>query len=66
MDMYFVYLLQSLKDKKLYIGLTGDLKKRIDQHRDGLVESTRYRRPLRLIGYEAYLTKEEAAGREKF
>ena len=30
------------------------------------MESTRHRRPLRLLCYEAYNAKEEAARREKF
>lgn len=64
--MHFVYVLQSLKDKKLYIGMTKNLRWRIKKHRDGEVSVTRYRRPLRLIGYEAYLTKEEAGSREKY
>lgn len=64
--MHFVYILQSLKDKKLYIGMTGNLKKRIKQHKDGVVTATRYRRPLKLIGYEAYLTEQEAVVREKY
>ncbi len=64
--MHFVYVLQSLKDKKLYIGMTKNIDWRIKQHRDGFVESTTKRRPLRLIGYEAYLSKEEASDREKY
>lgn len=48
------------------MGITGDLELRLASHREGRVESTRGRRPLRLVGYEAYLTKSEAAKREKY
>ena len=65
-NMHFVYILQSVKDKKLYVGITKDLNLRLEKHRQGEVESTKNRRPLKLIGYEAYLTKEEAAKREKY
>jgi putative endonuclease len=63
--MYYVYILKSLKDKKLYIGSTNDLKIRIQDHNAGKVESTKYRRPLKLIYCEAYRTEAEAREREK-
>ena len=63
--MYYVYLLRSLKDGKYYIGYTSDLKLRYKQHLNGEVESTRHRRPLELIYYEAYSTDELAREREQ-
>ena len=63
--MYYVYLLKSLKDKKLYIGYSNDLKKRLEKHREGKVKSTKYRRPLVLVYYEAYKSEEDAKEREK-
>jgi len=62
--MYYVYVLQSDKDNKLYTGYTSDLKSRFDQHCAGLVKSTCNRRPLKLIYYEACLTSEDARHRE--
>jgi len=64
--MYFVYILQSLKDKKLYIGLTEDIEKRINEHNSGKNFSTKSRRPFKLIFYEALPTLEESVEREKF
>ncbi len=64
--MYYVYILKSLKDNKLYTGYTNDLKRRMDEHNYGKVESTKNRRPLKLICYEAYLDKETASKREEF
>ncbi len=64
--MYYVYVLKSNKDKKLYTGFTTDLKLRIRQNQNGQVESTKYLRPLKLIHYEAYILEEDARRREKF
>lgn len=44
--MYFVYVLHSEKDGKLYTGYTQDLELRFEQHAKGYVESTKHRRPL--------------------
>lgn len=64
--MYYVYILYSNKDGKLYVGLTNDLKRRINKHSNGLVRSTKNRRPLRLIYYEAYFYQSDAKRRELF
>jgi putative endonuclease len=51
--MYYVHVLRSERDKKLYIGFTKNLPKRLAEHNHGLVESTEKRRPFKLIYYEA-------------
>ena len=63
--MFYVYILKSTKDNKLYIGYTKDLKQRFLQHNKGLVESTKNRKPFKLIYYEAYLNQKDALEREK-
>lgn len=55
--MYYTYVLQNRKDLKFYSGFTKDLKLRFEQHEKGMVESTKNRRPLQLIYYEAVLIK---------
>lgn len=65
-DVYYVYILKSLKDKRIYTGYSSDLKKRFNQHKLGEVKSTQNRRPLKLIYYEAYLDKKDAQEREKY
>lgn len=65
-SMFYVYILLSLKDSRLYVGFAGDLRRRVEEHNRGKVFSTAHRRPLKLLGYEAYLTKAEAMRREKF
>lgn len=64
--MYFVYVLKSLKDNKLYIGYTDNIERRISQHMMGKVIATKHRLPLELIYYEAYVNKKDAKGREMF
>ncbi len=64
--MYFVYILQSLKDKKLYFGYTENLENRFSLHVNGKVTSTKNRRPLELIYYEAYKNQLDAKKREIF
>lgn len=64
--MFYVYLLKSKIDSKFYIGFTGNLKQRFKDHESGNVESTKNRRPLELVYYEAYNEKELALKREKF
>jgi putative endonuclease len=63
---YFVYILKSEKDNKRYIGSTNNLQRRIAEHNRGIVRSTKYRRPLKLIYEEKLETRQEAEKREKY
>ena len=63
---YFVYVLQSEKDNKFYTGYSKDVELRFEQHQKGKVESTRDRRPLKLICFEACLNQQDATQREKY
>lgn len=65
-EFYYTYVLKSLKDDKNYTGYTKDLNLRFEQHQKGRVTSTKYRRPLILIYYEACLNREDALHREKY
>jgi putative endonuclease len=64
--MYYVYILLSKKDNNFYIGFTSDLKRRISEHNQGKVISTKHRLPIKLSCYEAYASKEQAQRREEF
>ena len=64
--MFYIYILKSKLDHKFYTGFTADLKKRLIEHQRGNVDSTRKRRPLKLVYYEAYKEKSDAILREKF
>jgi putative endonuclease len=64
--MYYTYVLQSLKDGQFYAGFAEGLKLRFEHHSKGRIESTRQRRPLKLIYYEACLHIEDAMRRERY
>jgi len=64
--MYYVYVLQSLKDYFFYVGYTSDLKVRVKKHNKGLVPATKNRHPLKLVYYEACLNRSDAIKREKY
>ena len=64
--MYYTYVLYSLKDNKFYTGYTSDIEKRLLSHNNGEVVSTKNRRPLILIYFEACLDQEDALHREKY
>jgi len=63
--MFYVYVLKSSIDNKLYLGFTGDLKRRFFEHNNKRSESTRYRGPFNLVYYEAYASIKDARTREK-
>ena len=63
---YFVYILFSEKDKKLYVGCTSNLERRVERHNSGLVTSTKNRAPLILIHSEKFESKADAFQRERF
>ncbi len=64
--MYYIYVIQSNKDKKFYTGFTGDLQNRLQDHNAGRVPSTKGRSPFELIYYEACLNEQDALAREKY
>ena len=63
--MYYSYILK-LQNNKYYSGYTNNLKERFAQHQNGLVESTKNFRPLKLVFYAAFLTQKLALNFEKY
>lgn len=62
---HYVYILQSLKDGKYYIGETADVMQRLLFHNGGRQRSTKHRIPFKLILSEQYNNRSEALRREK-
>ncbi len=58
--MFYVYILESDKDNRHYIGQTSDLENRVKRHNAGRVTSTRSWRPWTLKYWKAYETRGEA------
>jgi putative endonuclease len=64
--MFYTYVLYSYKDSKFYTGYTKNLELRIHKHNNGDVPSTKDRRPLKIVYYEACLNQSDATHREKY
>ena len=64
--MHYTYVLLSKADGNFYVGYTNDLKRRFELHNKGRVHSTKDRRPLELLYYEACLDQRDATRREKY
>jgi putative endonuclease len=63
---FFIYVLESLKDGKKYIGYTNNFKERIKEHEKGLSFATKFRLPFRFIYFEGCLNQEDAKRRENY
>ena len=63
---YYTYILISKKTGDFYTGATADLRIRVTEHNNGLVPSTKHKRPLELIYFEACLNKDDAFRRERY
>ncbi len=64
--MYYVYILKSLKYDKIYIGRTKNLKRRIQEHKSGKVWTTKRMSDVKLVFYEAFLSKQDSIRRERY
>jgi len=64
--MYFTYALKSIGKNYIYVGITNNLTKRINQHNGGKEKTTRPYKPFILIYKEELETRREARNREKY
>lgn len=63
--MWFVYIIQC-KDRSLYTGITPNLKRRFQEHKEGRGgRYTRLSRVSKLVYFERHSKKKEALKREK-
>lgn len=64
MQENYTYIVRC-KDNSLYVGWTNNLEKRMKAHNDGKgAKYTKPRRPVELVYYEVFSTKQEAMSRE--
>ena len=66
MPFSYVYVLKSLARRFLYVGSTRDVPRRVQEHDDGLVQSTKAYRPLKLVAYIAVESEAKARELEKY
>ena len=65
-DMYFVYIIQSCKDKGFYTGISSDPERRLKEHNKSDTKTTRSKKPWKLVYSEKFDSRIEARVREKF
>ena len=66
MKQAWVYIMFSDRNGTIYIGVTNDLKRRVYEHREGLIEGFTKDHNVKKLGYyEAYESFEAAILREK-
>ncbi|MFZ1805804.1 MAG: GIY-YIG nuclease family protein [Cyclobacteriaceae bacterium] len=66
MASYYVYVIKSEKDGRLYKGLSEEPERRLLAHNSGKVKSTKGFRPWKIVYTEGYSSFEEARTRELF
>ena len=64
--MFYTYVLINKDSHKTYTGHTRDLEKRIKEHNDGLVKSSKKYRPYQVLLFEKFDTINEAKKREMY
>ena len=67
MNFHYVYRLVSLNNtERHYVGLTDDLKLRLERHNNGEVSHTAKRRPWRIDSAQAFTERDKAAKFEAY
>jgi predicted GIY-YIG superfamily endonuclease len=64
--MWFVYVLPSLNTRFIYIGSTNNLNRRLKQHNDREVQSTKANAPYKIITFIAVETEQQARKLEHY
>ena len=66
METYWVYVIESQKDKRLYVGMSKQVENRLKEHNAGHVTSTKGYRPWKLLYREEVGDRPLARQREKY
>ncbi len=62
----YLYIVKSLRNERIYVGVTNCVESRLDKHNNGLVHSTKIDKPYRVIHAEEFENLLLARRREKF
>ncbi len=65
-NMYYVYILISLKYKKTYTGISINPERRLRQHNSGYHSYTKRYKPWKVVYKKMFPTRMEARKREKY
>lgn len=66
MKSLFVYAIKSINKNYIYVGLTDNPERRINQHNIGKEKTTRHYAPFTILLIEEFNTRQEARIREKY
>lgn len=64
--MFYVYILQSQKDKSYYTGITENLSERLKSHNWHTVKTTKSKTPYEIVWFCAFIDKNKAVDFEKY
>jgi putative endonuclease len=64
--LFYVYVLESVKDGNRYIGFTTDLTRRVKEHKKGYSFATKFRLPLKFVYAEVCTNEQDARRREEY
>ena len=64
--MHFVYILKSLSADKSYVGISGDVGKRLAEHNSGRSYYTKRHLPWKVVYTEKFDSVREARDKEKW
>ena len=64
--MWYIYILKSLKNNRLYTGSTNDIERRLKEHNSGQSKYTKLTKPFELVYKESFEERLEARRRELF
>ena len=64
--MFYVYILKSLKNGRLYTGHTNNIQRRFEEHNSGMSKYTKGNGPYELVYTEKYMARCDAVKRERY
>jgi len=64
--MFIVYAIRSEVRNYIYVGMTGNIERRLKEHNNGENRSTKAYKPFVLIYTETFQTRVEAREKEKY
>jgi putative endonuclease len=64
--VFYVYVLRSDKTGRRYVGSCANLEERLGRHNRGESLATKHGVPWRLVYSEPFMTRREAAARERY
>ena len=64
--MFEVYVIQSQLRNYIYVGLTNNLRRRLEEHNQGSNKTTKPYKPFILLYAEKFKTRSEARIKEKY